>query len=135
MSLFSDIRAALEEQVSNISGAPSSLSWENVDFDATAGQSHLRLELVPISSEPAVRGYSPQELHRGRFSIGVFTPENEGPNAADVLADAVRDAFAPTTDLTKNSTTVRIRTASRGQGVLISPFYFVPVEVSWYTYS
>jgi len=134
MSLFSDIRAALEEQVSTISGVPTNLSWENVDFNPTHGESYLRLELVPISSEPAVRGFNPQEVHRGRFSVGVFVPENEGPNAADTLADAVRDAFSPTTQLTKNTIKVCIRTARRGQGFLASPYYFVPVEINWYCY-
>lgn len=131
MSVFTDIRAAFEKQVQNISGVPSLLSWENVDFDPQAETEYLRLELVPLSSSPAVRGPNPTEEHRGVFSVGVFVPTNRGPNRADVLADATRDAFPASSFLTEGTTTVHLRSASRGQGVLINPFYFVPVEIRW----
>lgn len=136
MSAYTDIRAALEQQIASISGIPSASNraWENVVFNPTTGTPWVRMTLLPGESRPAVRGANPVLEYVGLFQIDVFQPQGKGPNPADVLADAIRDQFAPGTDITVNSTTTRIRWSERMPGEVDPPWYKVSVTVSWYTF-
>ena len=136
MSAFTDIRAALEAEIASISGIPSAAnrSWENVEFDPTTGTAWVRMTLLPGQQRPAVAGPSPQQLYQGIMQVDIYQPEGDGPNSADVLADAVRDHFTVNDSFTKNSTTVRIRWSERDAGRNEPPWYRVTVNVSWYTY-
>lgn len=136
MTAYSDIRAALEQRVITVTGFPNAANraWENVRFEPTDGTTWARMTLAPSSSRPAVRGASPQILYEGLFLCDIFAPEGTGPNAAETLADAVRDAFTVDDVLTQGSTNVRFRWSERNQGIPDSPWYQVPVTVSWYSY-
>lgn len=136
MTAYTDIRAALEQQAITASGFPNAANraWENVRFEPTPGTSWARLSLIPSQSRPAVRGPSPQLLYEGLLLCDIFAPEGTGANAAETLADAVRAVFTVDDVLTVNSTNVRIRWSERGQGLVDSPWYQVPVTVSWYSY-
>lgn len=137
MTVTQDIRAALEQQVANISGIPSSANraWENVKFVPSPGTAWVRMALVPVTSRPAVIGPTPQMLHEGSFLITVHLPEGTGPAGADALADAIRAAFSVDTGLTSNGVTVRFRYSERSVAVLDTPWYIVTVSISWYTYT
>jgi len=112
MSNMNDIRAALEQAVTNVSGFPSDRAWENVRFEPTTGTPWARMVL----------------------NVALFYPEATGPAAADAMADAVRDAFTVSTVANEGSVSVRFDYSERGQGVPDSPWYQVPVRVRWYTY-
>lgn len=137
MTVMQDIRAALEQQIANVSGIPSSSNraWENVKFVPTTGTSWVRMALVPVTSRPAVMGPSPQIRHDGSFLVTAHLPEGTGPAGADALADAIRAAFSVDTGLTSGGTTVRFRYAERSVAVLDTPWYIVTVSISWYSYS
>lgn len=136
MSATTEIRRALEAQIANVSGIPSAgnRAWENVRFEPTPGTAWVRMRLITQESRPAVRGANPSLLYQGLFLVDVFVPEGNGPNAADVLADAIRDEFTVDDAYTVGSTTVRFRWSERAEGISDSPWYQVPVTISWYTY-
>lgn len=137
MTVMQNIRAALEQQIANVSGIPSSANraWENVRFSPTTGTAWVRMALVPTTSRPAVRGPSPQIRHDGVFLVTAHLPEGDGPAAADALADAIRAAFTVDTGLTSGGVTVRFNYAERGSAILDTPWYIVTVSISWYTYT
>ena len=134
MNIYDNIRAALETKLSNMVGAPD-IAYENVKFEPTTGTSFLRCQLVPAIRRPAVRFTNPQQEYTGSFLVMCYVPENQGPNAADTLADTVIDEFDATTDINDAGIILSIRYAERRPGYNQSPWYVVPVDISWYIYN
>ncbi len=128
-----DIRAALETQLNSITDAPL-IAYENVQFSPTTGQSYLEVRYVPVTRKPSVRGLNPQQRYDGLFSIYCYAPEGSGPAVADTLANNVMDAFEAVTSLTNNNVTVSIDYVERQEGSQDSPWFMVPVIVTWYAY-
>ena len=137
-SIQNDIRAALESHLAATSGLPD-IAYENVAFEPTTGTSFLKVQYLPTVTRPAVRGLNPQLRYQGVFSVTVFAPEGQGPATADDYANKVIDAFAATTDISftngdAETITVSIDYAERQQGMIDSPWYFVPINIGWYIY-
>ena len=137
-SIQNDIRAALESHLDGTSGLPS-IAYENVAFEPTTGTSFLKVQYLPTVTRPAVRGLNPQLRYQGIFAVTVFTPEGKGPAAADDYSNKVIDAFAATTDISftngdAETIKVSIDYAERQQGIIDSPWYFVPINIGWYIY-
>jgi len=137
-SIQNDIRAALESHLAATSDLPD-IAYENVAFEPTTGTSFLTVQYLPTVTRPAVRGLNPQLRYQGVFSVTVFTPEGRGPATADDYANKVIDAFAATTDISFTNSdaetiTVSIDYAERQQGIIDSPWYFVPINIGWYIY-
>ena len=137
-SIQNDIRAALESHLAGTSGLPS-IAYENVSFEPTTGTSFLKVQYLPTVTRPAVRGLNPQLRYQGIFAVTVFTPEGKGPAAADDYSNKVIDAFAATTDISftngdAETIKVSIDYAERQQGIIDSPWYFVPINIGWYIY-
>lgn len=138
-SIYDDIRATLEDKLSNVAGIPS-IAWENVDFKPTTGTSFIKPVFIPTLRRPAVRGLTPQQRYDGLFKITCYTPENVGPSAADDLADSILNAFEATTDISYNVDTnttriVSIDYADREQGRSQPPWHYVVVNIGWYIYN
>ena len=138
-SIQNDIRAALESKLSATSGLPA-IAYENVAFEPTTGTSFLKVQYLPTVTRPAVRGLNPQLRYQGVFSVTVFAPEGKGPATADDYANKVIDAFAATTDISftngdAETIIVSIDYAERQQGMVDSPWYFVPINIGWYIYN
>ena len=137
-SIQNDIRAALESKLAATSGLPV-IAYENVAFEPTTGTSFLKVQYLPTVTRPAVRGLNPQLRYQGVFSVTVFAPEGKGPATADDYANKVIDAFAATTDISftngdAETIIVSIDYAERQQGMVDSPWYFVPINIGWYIY-
>ena len=137
-SIQNDIRAALESHLAGTSGLPD-IAYENVAFEPTTGTSFLTVQYIPTVTRPAVRGLNPQLRYQGVFSVTVFAPEGQGPATADDYANKVIDAFAATTDISftngdAETIIVSIDYAERQQGMIDSPWYFVPINIGWYIY-
>ena len=137
-SIQNDIRAALESHLAATSGLPY-IAYENVAFEPTTGTSFLKVQYLPTVTRPAVRGLNPQLRYQGVFSVTVFAPEGQGPATADDYANKVIDAFAATTDISftngdAETIIVSIDYAERQQGMIDSPWYFVPINIGWYIY-
>lgn len=137
MTTYNDIRAALEAEIANVSGVPAAAQrcWENVRFEPTVGTAWVRMTLLPGETRPATMGANPQIRYNGLFQVDIFRPEGEGPGTAEALADAVRDRFNVETTLTSGSITVRFNWSEKRAAIPDSPWYQVPVLISWYTYA
>lgn len=137
-SVYDDIRAALEVRLSNITGIPA-IAYENVSFSPTTGTSFVQPKLIPTSRVPAVRGLNPQKRYEGVFRVFCYTPEGNGPSAADDLADKIIEAFDATTDIpftnaSSETIIVSVDYASRDEGRIDNPWYYVPVNIGFYLY-
>ena len=138
-SHFNDIRAALETTLSTVPDLPS-IAYENVSFSPITGQSYIQCRFIPTQRRPAVRGLNPQQRYDGVFQLIIYTPEGIGPAVADDLTNKVAEAFEATTkieytNLDLETITVSIDYAERQQGFLDSPWYYVPINIGWYTYN
>lgn len=137
MTVFNSIRAALETEIANITGIPSSANraWENRVFNPTTGTPYVRMTLVPTESRPAVRGPNPQKRYQGLFMVDCFYPLESNLAVVDALADNICAAYTVDDVLTSGSINVRFDYAERGQAVIDHPWYMVPVSIAWYTYN
>ena len=132
-SIYDDIRAALETNLSSVSGLPS-VGWENVQFSPTTGTPYVKPRLIPTRREPAVRGTNPQMFYQGIYRVECYVPEDQGPSAGDELADKIIDAFEAATDVSYSGTIVSIRYAEIEMAEIDGPFYMIPVNIGWYIY-
>ena len=137
-SIHNDIRAALETHISTTANLPT-IAYENVAFEPTTGTSFIRVQYLPTVTRPAVRGLNPQLRYQGVFAVTVFTPEGNGPSTADDYVNKVINAFQATTDISftnAQSQTIKLSIdyAERQQGLIDSPWYYVPINIGWYIY-
>jgi len=137
-SIHNNIRAALETHISTTANLPT-IAYENVVFEPTTGTSFIRVQYLPTVTRPAVRGLNPQLRYQGVFAVTVFTPEGNGPSTADDYVNKVINAFQATTDISftnSQSQTIKVSIdyAERQQGLIDSPWYYVPINIGWYIY-
>ena len=137
-SIHNDIRAALETHISTTANLPT-IAYENVAFEPTTGTSFVKVMYLPTVTRPAVRGLNPQLRYQGVFAVTVFTPEGNGPSTADDYVNKVINAFQATTDISftnAQSETIKLSIdyAERRQGLIDSPWYYVPINIGWYIY-
>ena len=129
-SIHNDIRAALETELSNVSGLPS-IAYENVSFSPTTGQSYIQVRYIPTLRRPAVRGLNPQQRYDGLYSLLICTPEGLGPGAGYDVADLLLSRFDATTDISNNGLIISVDYSEVRTSFLDSPFYCTPITVAW----
>ena len=138
-SIYNDIRAALETRLSNISNIPS-IAYENVPFTPVVGTSYVQSKFVPTLRRSAVMGSpNPQQRYQGLYAVTPHTPEKLGPSVADDLSNNIIESFEATTDISFTNSSnetiiVSIDYAERQQGLIDSPWYYVPINIGWYIY-
>lgn len=138
MTIHREIRAALETHLSNTSGLPP-IVFENVSYNPDTNVSFLSTDFIPTLRRPAVRGSNPIQRYQGLFAVTVYSKEGDGPANADEIAEKVIQAFEATTDLQFTNSedetiTVSIDYAERQRGLLETPWYYIPINIGWYTY-
>jgi hypothetical protein len=134
MSIYSNIRVALESNVTNVTGVPSSgnISWENVRFEPTTGSKWIRSTFRPTRRRPLDVTAKGLQRYDGLFLVDIFIPEGGGPSEADTLADNVVNSFEAGTILTANGQEVMIEHAEISEALNEdSPWYQVPVTIKW----
>jgi hypothetical protein len=134
MSIINDIRACLDTHLAGTVGLPA-VAHQNVPYEPTTGTSFVKVDMVPTSRRPAVRGLNPQQRYDGLYSILICTPENLGPGAGYDIADLLLDRFDATTDISLSGLTISIDYSEVRTSFLDSPFYCTPVTIAWYTYN
>jgi len=130
MAGISDVRNALEAHASTISGVPSGLAWENVPFEPTPGNPWLRFTLTPVSQRPTDVTATGLKRIDALFQVDAFVPADNGPAAAETLAEAVIAAYAPGDPLTSNGVSVQVEYAEvNTSAVYDPPWYSVSVTI------
>lgn len=134
MTVYNNIRAALETQLSQITGVPA-IQYQNVRYEPTTGTPYITCALTPTSRRPSEVGNSPFNRYQGLFSINVTTPENVGPNANQTICNLVLAAFpAGTHDLEINEQVVGVEYTEQLGSFRDSPWFITPINVGWYAY-
>lgn len=134
MSIINDIRACLDTHLAGTVGLPT-VAHQNVPYEPTTGTAYVKVDMVPTSRRPAVRGLNPQQRYDGLYSILICTPENLGPGAGYDIADLLLDRFDATTDISLSGLTISIDYSEVRTSFLDSPFYCTPVTIAWYVYN
>ena len=134
MSIINDIRACLDTHLTGTVGLPA-VAHQNVPYEPTTGTTFVKVDMVPTSRRPAVRGLNPQQRYDGLYSILICTPENLGPGAGYDIADLLLDRFDATTDISLSGLTISIDYSEVRTSFLDSPFYCTPVTIAWYVYN
>ena len=134
MSIINDIRACLDTHLSGTVGLPA-VAYQNVPYEPTTGTTFVKVDMVPTSRRPAVRGLNPQQRYDGLYSILICTPENLGPGAGYDIADLLLDRFNATTDISLSGLTISIDYSEVRTSFLDSPFYCTPVTIAWFVYN
>ena len=134
MSIINDIRACLDTHLAGTVGLPA-VAHQNVPYEPTTGTTFVKVDMVPTSRRPAVRGLNPQQRYDGLYSILICTPENLGPGAGYDVADLLLDRFNATTDISFNGLIISVDYSEVRTSFLDSPFYCTPVTIAWYVYN
>jgi hypothetical protein len=134
-SIYKEVRAALETQVSIISGIPP-IAYDNFNYVPTTGVTYITTYFNPFYRRPAVMGINPKQLYRGSLNILVYAPYGEGAGPAEDVANLLLEGFEATTDLPLVGVTgyVSIRSAERRGGDTDGSWYTSPVDIEWYSY-
>lgn len=134
-SVINDLRAVLDNRLSGTSGLPD-IVYDNVYYDRDNGTNFIEVQFRPTERRPAVRGLNPSHLYSGVYRLLVHTREDQGSGTAFDIADALIDRFESTTDITYNGNYVTIDFAEVSGAVYSDPpFFVVPVEIGWYSYT
>lgn len=137
MSLYQDIRGALQVRAATASGFPAAQyrAYEGVEFKQPNGTTWVRMTLLPASGRPlSVDGITKQ--HVGDFQIDVFAKPGAGTGTAESLADAIKTVFGPGVRLPLNSTVVIIDFAERASAIYADPQWLqVPITIRWRSFS
>ena len=160
MTIINDIRACLDTHLSGTVGIPA-IARQNVPYQAITGTSFIKVDFMPTSRRPAVRGLNPQQRYDGLYSILICTPEGLGSGAGYDVADLLLDRFNATTDvvytnptdaiLLENGDDILLENGDRlllGSPTIVSidysevrtsfldsPFYCTPITVGWFIYN
>jgi hypothetical protein len=134
MSIYNNIRQALETKLNAVAGIPT-VYFENVKETPTTGTPYVTCRLIPAVRTPAVMGTSPQQQYTGSFMVLVHYPENQGPGTAETMVNTIITDFDATTDINDAGIILSIRRAERMPGYNRSPWYVIPIDISWYIYN
>jgi len=132
-SVYTEMRSALQGRLNSLSGLPD-VAWENIVFKPTTGTPFVSTLVIPTKRSPAVAGANPSQRYDGIFRVDVIYPEGNGPKDADEMADSIIEHMDASIDIVTPGVTVRIDSATRGQGVVDSPWYIIPVSINFYAY-
>ena len=121
------LRLALRAILLTVSGLPSARAWEARTFEPPNPPAPwLRETLIP-GSERLIATNNIMEL--GIYQLDLYHPEtDEGTETVEALADAVKTAFRPTTNI---STFGVVERAERLGGRRDHPWYIIPVRISY----
>jgi len=138
MSIYQDIRAALEGRLNDTVGLPT-IAWENVRFDPTTGTPFLKPMFQPVLRTQSAMATTPPHRYQGLFTILCYYPEGNGPGASQATVDALVDRFDSTTDISYTNSdletiVVSIRGVQQESSYINSPWFITPTTVSWFIY-
>lgn len=165
MTITNAIRVALENHLNTTPASPAptlpDIAWPNVPYTRVKGTPYIRVEFIPVLRRPAVVGPNPEHRQSGLFYLTVYTPEDAGADAGMALVDKLlarfngHDSIGPLvawflsggkwrlTGIWEDSldwnlpsaASVRIEYSEAKMPLHDPPFYAIPVEIGWHSYS
>jgi hypothetical protein len=139
MSVYDDIRAALETRLATTPSIPT-IFYENGYHKPVTGTPHIVPRFIPTSRYPAVRGLSPQHRYQGVFQLMLKFPERQGPGPSQELVNTLITRFDSTTDLSFTNSDpqtiyVTIDYSEQMGAYNETPWYITPLNIHWYCYN
>tara|TARA_R110000803_G_scaffold37766_3_gene81487 strand:- start:52 stop:459 length:408 start_codon:yes stop_codon:yes gene_type:complete len=128
---FNDIQAALDTRLASIAGSPP-IAWPNIEYEPTGGTTYLRPAFLPAETLQSGLGSEGLDETNGIYQIDVVYKVGSGRSS---LVDSVADHFKRGTVATYNGVNVRIRSVSIAPAIFDIAWHFVPVSVSFQTYT
>ena len=144
MSVYDDIRSALEVRLSTTTDIPD-ISYENVKYVPTTGTPYIQSRVIYSSRVPAVRGLNQstgqphQHRYRGVFQLLLHYPEDVGSSASQEMVNTLIDRFESSTDISFTNSDpktiyVTVDYSEQMGAYNRSPWYVTPVNINWYCY-
>jgi len=139
MSIYTDIRAALESHLDGTSSIPA-IAWENVDYKPTTDTPFIRFQFMPTLRRTRSIGSPVSQRYQGIVRLMIHYPENEGPGASQATADALVNRFEVTSDISYTNPdletiNVTIDYAQQESSYTMEPWFVTPITVGWYIYA
>lgn len=134
MTTINDIRVILESRLAGTAGLPA-VAWPNVPFTPTPETTYIRAEFIPVLRRPSVAGPNPEQRFSGLFYLTIYTPDERGAAAGMTLADTLLARFNGSESLVTTNGIVRIEYSEVKMPLHDPPFYAIPVEVGWYSFT
>lgn len=128
---FNDIQAALDNQLSTLTGS-TPIAWPNIPYSPSVGTTYLRPLFLPGDTIQASLGDSGKDDTFGIYQIDVVYKAGTGRST---LTDTVADHFSRGTVCSYNGVNVRVRSVSIGPMIQDEAWVFVPVSISWQTFT
>lgn len=107
------------------------IAWPNKEFSPPADRKWLRVNDLPLPTQPFALAVGGTNEYTGLVQIDVFRPLGEGIGEARKIAGAIAAAFEPRTKLYGQGLTVKITQASLGPIVTDQVAMMLPVTVRW----
>jgi len=129
-TVFADISAALDGRLNIMPSLPP-VSWENGGYNPEHDVLYLRVTNIPASTTQAGLGSQGIDLNAGIYQIDIYALSGNGKSDAITLSDAISDHFKRGTDLSYNSTEVRIGNVSRAVGQVVDDRYVITLSINY----
>ena len=131
-TIYTDIRAALEQRLSAMTGIPA-VAWENMGYVPVKGVPFLAPTILWAESSQAEIGTAGRNWETGIFQITGNYPPNQGPGPAATMAGFIREWFKRGTELNYNSATVKIKKVYLGPVSVTAVGISQPISIVFYS--
>ena len=127
------IKVALEKRLKLAPNIPA-LAYENTPYTPVAGTPYARVD--HLTNTPVDHAVSADVVGlMGYMNVLLLYPAGNGAGAADVMAQAIQDHFAPVQELVNGDVAVQIvRTPDIRPGMVDGDRWAVPVRVYWQSF-
>lgn len=127
------IKVALEKRLKLAPNIPA-LAYENTPYTPVAGTPYARVD--HLTNTPVDHAVSADVVElMGYMNVLLLYPAGNGAGAADLMAQAIQDHFAPAQELVNGDVSVQIvRTPDIRPGMVDGDRWAVPVRVYWQSF-
>lgn len=135
MSLYTDVRGALQTWLRDMPGALTNIAWETRQYSPVQGQAYMAPVFLPGTIEKVTMGDDGLFHHSGSFEVSLVYPSVGETATIEAMADLVRSRFRTGTEIPAGSGYVRIRSAQRSEIMPDADWIRVNVSVEWFFHS
>jgi len=133
MTVFFDINAALNSNLSSMAGLPA-VAWPNQSFEPAVGTMYIRPTFLPAESVVGTIGDG-TDFNSGIYQIDVFTPASDNTNESMLMLDLLADQFKRDKDIVYNSRIITVRSVSHRNVGNVGGWYHQSLDVIYYSYT